>query len=309
MIQFELNLQLFNDGAQSAGAEGVAGSNTEVGVGTQQVIYGKQEGTTEQVIEEMVHAGDEQPTEPEQPKEKTPEERKAEFEKLIKEEYKDLFAERTQQIIDKRFKNTKQLESQLGQLSPILDMVASRYGVQAGDIEGLQRALDNDNAYWEQAADEAGLTVEQYKHMKQLEREAEAFKQMKEQQQKEQFFNQQFAKWQQEAEQITEVYADFDFGAECENPKFMSLLKSGVPMQHAYEVLHMDDIKNKLMTNTAQVVENQVAQNIRAKGQRPPENGMSNKAGVVVKQDVSKLSRADRAEIAKRVARGETINW
>lgn len=302
----KFNLQLFNEGG--AGAPSTGGESAGVGEGTkvgsdnqQQIIYGKQETNPGE---------DTPPQEPNNPpKEKTLEDKKAEFEALIKGEYKDLFSERMQQVINKRFKEGKGLEERVSKMSPILDIMANRYGVQAGDIEGLQRALESDNAYWEAAADEAGLTVEQYMNMQKMKMQLNQMQQMKQQMEREQFANKQYEKWMDEAAQVQQTYPNFDFNSEFANEKFVSLLRSGVPMQHAYEVMHMEDIKNNLMTSTAQVVEKQVADNIKAKGQRPRENGMTTSNGIVVKSDVSKLTKEDRRTIAQRVARGEQITW
>ena len=51
----------------------------------------------------------------------------------------------------------------------------------------------------------------------------------------------------------------------------------------------------------------QVTDNVRARGARPAENGVSSGSGFLVKSDVSKLTKKDRAEIARRAAHGEKI--
>ena len=89
------------------------------------------------------------------------------------------------------------------------------------------------------------------------------------------------------------------------NPDFLALLQRGVSVEQAYKVLHMDDFLSKA---TAQA-EKTVTDNIRARGARPQENGAAPKSAVVVKDDVSKLTPADRAEIARRAAMGETITF
>lgn len=63
------------------------------------------------------------------------------------------------------------------------------------------------------------------------------------------------------------------------------------------------------MQATAAAVSRQVADNIRSRAERPMENGMSSQSGVVVKNDVSKLTAKDRREIARRAARGEEIRF
>ena len=64
--------------------------------------------------------------------------RKAEFERLIKGEYKDLFDERTQKIINTRFKENKTLEEQANRakaLDPVLDLLSSKYGVDSAHAD------------------------------------------------------------------------------------------------------------------------------------------------------------------------------
>ena len=51
-----------------------------------------------------------------------------------------------------------------------------------------------------------------------------------------------------------------------------------------------------------------MSEHIRARGLRPAENGLgSGGAGIVVRPDVSRMSRADRAELAARAERGERV--
>ena len=52
-----------------------------------------------------------------------------------------------------------------------------------------------------------------------------------------------------------------------------------------------------------------VTDNIRAKGSRPLENGTSQQGAFIVKNDVNALTKEDRAEIARRVRRGEVISF
>ena len=89
----------------------------------------------------------------------------------------------------------------------------------------------------------------------------------------------------------------------------LSMLRAGVPVQHAYEVVHMDQIKAGVAAMQAKATEKQVVDGIRAKGARPQENGTTSQGAFIVKDDVSKLSKRDRAEIIRRAARGEHIEF
>jgi hypothetical protein len=105
------------------------------------------------------------------------------------------------------------------------------------------------------------------------------------------------------------VYPSFDLDTEMRNPEFVKLLKSGVDVRTSYEVLHKDEIIPAAMQFTAQKVGQQITNKIIANGARPVENGINSQSSAIVKSDVSQLSKDDRAEIIRRVARGEKIRF
>ena len=94
-----------------------------------------------------------------------------------------------------------------------------------------------------------------------------------------------------------------------QNPKFLELLKNNIDVRTAYEVLHKDEIIPAAMQFTARTVEQKITNKIIANGARPPENGMNSRSASLVKSDVSQLSKEDRAEIIRRVQRGEKIRF
>lgn len=112
---------------------------------------------------------------------------------------------------------------------------------------------------------------------------------------------QQLQSWDAQAKQVRNLYPGFDLGREAQNRTFRSLLRSGVPVRQAFEVLHMDELRS--------AAERAVTANIKAKGARPQENGAGASSGFTVKDDVSRLTPRDRAELAKRAARGEVITF
>lgn len=107
--------------------------------------------------------------------------------------------------------------------------------------------------------------------------------------------------WNEQAEQVKARYPDFDLGREAQDRTFRSMLRAGVPVRQAFEVVHMDELRA--------AAERAVTANIKAKGARPQENGAGASSGFTVKDDVSRLTPRDRAELAKRAARGEVITF
>lgn len=111
--------------------------------------------------------------------------------------------------------------------------------------------------------------------------------------------------WKQQAEETKKSYGDFDIKKELENPEFCRLLKLGVGMKTAYEVLNIDSILDKNSKNA----EKMVVDSIRLKGNRPIENGSEDAGGIILSSNISKLNKKQRAELAKRAAKGERISF
>lgn len=233
----------------------------------------------------------------------------AEFEELIKGKYKEQYNKRTQDTIQKRLKSSKETVDKYNELSPTLDMLAKKYGVDANDINALNKAIVEDDSYYEQEALEKNMSVEQLKAIRKMEREnADLRKQVQEQSIKENA-DKLYASWLNQAESLKTVYPTFDLDTEIKNSKFVDLLKSNIDVRTAYEVLHKDEIIPAAMKFTAQNVEQKLTNKIIANGARPTENGINSQSSVTVKSNVSQLSKADREEINRRVARGEKIRF
>ena len=329
-ILLDVSLRLFDGeggAAAPAAGEGAADDGNKGGFqaspaptrrgksgGFQNVLFGKQGDEPTAAGDEPGPEGKAQPSAAGKGKEgdvvttsNTLEDRRKAFQELVNGEYKDIYTEETQRIIDRRFREARNLEERAAKQQPVIDMLMQRYKIADGDLGKLAAAVENDNAYWSEAAEEAGMSVEQYKQFQRLKRENDALLRAQRMRQNQQAAQQQLQKWYSEGEQVKAVYPDFDLGAESKNPRFISMLKAGVPVQHADEVIHMDEIKAGVAQSTARQTEKQVVDGIRAKGNRPAENGTSSQSAFTVKDDPHKWTKQDRAEVARRVARGETI--
>ena len=238
----------------------------------------------------------------------TLEARKSAFQQFLADN-KDLDDERQQQLFNRRFKDYKGLQDTVSKNQPVIDMLMQRYKITDGDVAKLTEAIENDDAYWSEAAEDAGMTVDQYKKFQKLQRENEAL--MKEQRQRvgQEQAEQQLRKWQTEADALKAKYPQFDLSAEIQDSQFKALLRSGIPMETAYNAIHMDDVMQSAVGSAAAAAEQRVVNNIRAKGQRPTESGTASQSAFIVKDDVTKLSKADRAEAVRRAQMGDTITF
>jgi hypothetical protein len=151
------------------------------------------------------------------------------------------------------------------------------------------------------------MDAQQYREVLKLRSENARLRNQTEEAFRQQQMDQQYAKWEQQAEEARKLYPNLDLNVESQNPQFRQLLMAGVDVGSAYLVLHQDDVLAGAMQHTAQTVKAKVANDIAAGNKRPAENGTSGQSGVVVKSDPSKWTKADRREVIKRAARGERI--
>jgi vacuolar-type H+-ATPase subunit I/STV1 len=305
-IPMLIDLQLFGEGTGSGdggtGAEGAKGETVTAAMSQTKgeknplanVKYGIQEDTPPAAKVET-----DPPTE----------DRNAKFEALIKGEYKDLYDARMQDTIQKRLKSTKETVDKYEALTPTLEMLAKKYGVDASDIKALNKAIEEDDAYYEEEALEKGISVEQLKEIRKMEKENADLKRQMEEQNRKENANKVYAQWMEQAESTKQIYPSFDLRAEMQNQRFVDLLRSNIDVRTAYEVIHKDDIIAGAMQFTAKKMEQNITNKIIANGARPSENGNSSQSASVVKSDVSQLSKADRQEIIRRVQRGEKIKF
>ncbi len=326
---FKVDLQLFNDGGATGGTDGAqatatenapkvdnntkpSGSNRRSKSGEfDNVVFGKQEGTAAEEATSLEAGGDPTGAGKTEASEDTPEARRKAYNDFI-EKYKDIDQERFQDTFNRRFKEVKGMEADLAAQKPILDKLMARYGV--SDVTQLDKALTEDTEYWERVAEEHGMTVEQYhameklnRAMEELNRENAELKAIQQRQLGERQAQQQLEAWNQEAKQVKELYPSFNLKQEVQNKAFLDMLKSGVSMEHAYKVLHFDELTQNAARVAAQTADARAQAKIRQKASRPSENGTSSQSAAIVRNDVSTLTRQERAEIARRVARGEKI--
>ncbi len=236
----------------------------------------------------------------------TLEERRKAYEDFKGGEYKDLFAEDVQKLINRRFSETKVMEDKLSQYQPIIDLLSQRFG---GEKDGkkLLSALEGESALWSGMAEEAGMDTESFMKVKRVERENAAMREMLQQNADRQRANAQVVQWIQEGEALKAKYKNFDLDREMQNPMFKRQIQAGIPMEHAYKTLHFDEIMGEAIGTTAAQTEKRIVDNVRAKGNRPAENGAASQSAFTIKDDPSKWTKKDREEVVRRVRAGEKI--
>lgn len=234
------------------------------------------------------------------------------FEQLIKGEYANEFNARTQAIIDKRFKETKNLEKQVEKFRPVLDALSAKYG--ETDHDKLIAAVQADNSYFQEAADAEGMTVEQFRERETLRQKASSYDAMLAEHQRVERERQVYAEWNAQSQALKQSYPSFDFAAECKNPDtgptFLKLLGQGVSVETAYKTLHMDELLSGAIQTAVATTQQRTVQTIAAQGRRPAENGLGGSVATQIKsKDPAQMTKAERDALVRRAARGERITF
>ena len=246
-LRYTLDLQLF----AGEGAEGVNGES-----GAENAVAG-QNGAEERTADD-------------------------EFAELINGKFKEQFTKKTQAIIDKRFKQTKELEEYKQKVSPAIQRLMEKYGVEAGEENRLYEILEEES--------KRPLKTEHSNNRTRLAAQVNS--------------------WVKQGEELKNSFPDFDLRKELGADKvFGRLLMGGVPVKTAYETIHKDEILSGAMAYTADKVREQVVKGIEAKGRRPVENGVSSESAIVTSVDVNSLTSQDILKILKQVENGANVRF
>ena len=113
----------------------------------------------------------------------------------------------------------------------------------------------------------------------------------------------------EQAQRLGESYPGFDLEQEMQEPTFAALVHAKVPLKAAYEVVHLEDVAYLAACRAKNELQRQITETIRIRGSRVPENGIYAHCGIPLGRDVARLSREQRADYARRAAKGEKITF
>lgn len=335
MVDGKMNLQLFADGdggaaAGEGGAE-AAPAVQEPALRPAQERLARRSGAlrskaspaapeqkpvSEPAQETQPQEGEE-PTEEkpqEQKVEKTPEEKRKAFGELVRGEYSDIFNEVLQQAIIK----AGEAVHADPKAAALRQALSEAYGVDGEDVDGLIEAVKNgkvkDDAYYEELAQQRGVSVKTARELDKMESD---LRRANDQNAKLQAAQQEAARqqraaqiraqWDAQAAQLKAQYPDFDLGEVLANEQVGELMRRGVSLPDAYRAAYFDHIMEQATARTAQTVEQGVTARIQQRAARPGENGTRPGGAVTTKFDISNTTRRQREELERRARRGEKI--
>ena len=235
------------------------------------------------------------------------------FDELIKGKYKADFDQRVQKILNGRFKQANETQAKLDKINSFMPALMQKYGLGEGaTLDDLANKITDDASLYEEEALKMGVSTDVVRDMHRLQTQLAQAQQAQQQTIEEMRTREHLAKLAQQAEQLKQVFPNFDLLTELnESPEFarMTSPEVGISVESAYRAIHAKEIEAAAMQYGAQRAANQVAASVKANGMRPAENGMGNQAGIASQVDPSTFTLKDIEQIKERLRRGETISF
>lgn len=233
------------------------------------------------------------------------------FDDLIKGRYKQDFDAKVQSIINKRFKGAREAEASMNKLSQGISALGTYYGLDAESpdfLDSLNSRIMDDEKLYEKEASERGMNVEDVKRIRRMEQENRALKMQnmreKEERQREEFYRGVI----NQVPDVQKVYPQFDIDTEMANEQFFNLVRNGVGLRNAYEVIHSSELQAARDAIIAQKAQEQLSNSVRANGMRPNEVEHSN-ATDFGGRDIKSMTRSEIKQIIRRAERGEVVKF
>ena len=321
-----LNLQLFGEGgdggdggsAVSAGDNGIDTSGEKIPASIPEKAkkyYQKamEKTSANSAVSTPLASDKVQPTnEPKATTEKIP------YADLIKsDDYKEEHKAYMDKTIGDRLKKYKGIEEISGKQKAILDIVASKYGVNPDDenfLEVLQQKIDTDDSYVENYAMEHDISNEEARRILTMERkvarmdaEKAAIEAEKAEIAKQEQMRQQIMLLRQNAEKTKSQFPQFDLDTEMQDERFRKLCAvNNGDTTAAYMACHWNEILPATVQMASRQIQAQTAQAVASNKARPIENGLSSSAPSVVEQDFSKMNLKELRRFADEQRRKKT---
>lgn len=312
--KLRLNLQLFGEGGEGGdgGSTSPVGENEggNSGENIPASIPEKAKKYYQKALEKH-KANSNEPDKAQPTNEPTSTTEKLSYADLIKsDDYKEDHKAYMDKTIGDRLKKYKGMEETLGKHKELLDIVASKYGVNPDDenyLQVLQQKIDEDDSYYENYAMEHDMSTEEARKIVSMERKvARAEAEQKEQEKQEQM-RQHIMLLRQNAEKTKAQFPEFDLDTEMQDEKFRRLCAvNNGDTTAAYMACHWSDVITNQVQRASQRIQSQTAQAVASNKARPIENGLSSSAPSVVQQDFSKMNLQQLRQYAEEQRRKST---
>lgn len=312
-----LNLQLFAEGGEGGGDGAATGAETantgdadqrlrELGVPDNVLARRAKRNARKQGVAKAAPAPASEPAEPaEQTEEQdaTAETEKPTEEKPARMSWDDImkdpeYNKEMQKTVQARLRNAKASEDALGKLTPALEVLARKYGLDATNIDydALSKAINDEDEYYEDKALEMGVSLETAKKIDQDERKTAREQAEQQRTLEQQKIDNHFRKMEQQGEELKKIFPGFDLRKELQNPVFVRMTSPGVGLsvEDAYYAIHRKEIEAAAMKATQRQTAEKMSRSIQSGMNRPAENGTRGQAPSATTFDITKASKAER---------------
>ncbi len=220
-----------------------------------------------------------------------------------------------QSMMSERVKGYAQARDQLKELQPMLATLAAGYQMDVSDpgkidLKELAKHVEEDDRFWEQTANEYGVTPD-------VARKIKGYEQLKAQEQErerasleDQAFRAHIAKLVQQETEMKKIFPDFSLRKELENEAFkrMTSPSVGLSVKDAFYAIHHDELRQAENELIARRASEAMAASVAAGMQRPREGGGGQAASTLqvrksgfTSEDLARIKR----EGERAAARGE----
>ena len=310
--KFKFNLQLFGEGGD--GGDGASSADGEAGDSSGEIdipafIPEKAKKNYRKAMAKMPAESKPsavQNSEPSNTEEHIP------YEDMIKSDaYRDEHQAYMEKTIGDRLKKYKGIEDTNAKMRNALEIVASKYGLDANDegfLDSLQLKIEEDDSYYENYAMDHDISTEEARRIVNLERKVAMNEAREQEMQRQETMRQQIALLQRNAEMTKQRFPNFDLETEMQDEKFRRLCAvNNGDTTAAFMACHWQDIMQSTAQMATRNAQTQASMTVAANKARPIENGMSANATSVVSEDFSNMNleqiRAYAAEQRKKTRR------
>ena len=247
--------------------------------------------------------------------------KKPTLDELLKQDadYNSAFNQRMQTAIRERVKAEKAAsqgaKDALAAMAPAIEVMARKYGldVKNMDYTALAKAIEDDDAYYEELAIKMGVSNDIAKRVDRSERELERRKEAESISLEQNAVRQHLIRLEQQGEAMKALFPGFNLRQELKNPTFARFVdpKIGMSVEDAYYAVHRKEIQAASMQVAAQKTAEQISNAIQSGSLRPDESGTSGQSSSVSTFNYRNASKAEREALKQQIraaaARGEKL--
>ena len=215
-----------------------------------------------------------------------------------------------QKVVQAAKSKLKPAADGMDKLTPAIQLIAKKYGVDASDYDAINKAVMDDDEYYEDRALELGVTTDVAKQLERSEKIMQAAEEQRQQFINEQKLMEHISKLNMQAIELQKKYPGFDLRRELDNPTFrrMTAPDQMFTLEEAYELVHRDEIKESIRQAALKASAQQVANAVQSNRSRPNEGGVSKASGASVQTfNYRNASKEQRDALKARIRAGEKI--